>query len=170
MAGGVEHAITRADVLKHELKRLEGSVHRFLTRRAEEEPYVMIIRRDDLGGSASSQQIIVLAKHLKTLELMEAGSGPIDQGYIDYYAQTLGCAPADVTRERIVDFEKRVIAEEKRRLQNFLTDERFLGEPFDYKKRQAQDLRERAASEKARCDTIVEATDTAHPAPAETPA
>ena len=162
-----DHAVTVATALNYEMKRLDGVMQRFLTRRGEEYSYMMIIRRDEEPYSASSQEILLLAKHLKALETIEKGTGPLDQNFVDYYSQVLRCPPADVTRERITDFEKRVIAEEKRRLQHFLTDDRFLGKPFDYKKFQAQQIRERYSTEETRCTEFLKAKGEILPDPVE---
>ncbi|MBX7245829.1 MAG: hypothetical protein K1X53_10040 [Candidatus Sumerlaeaceae bacterium] len=149
--------VSASEVLQFELARLDRILNHFLARRAEEESFQMIIKRDEETYSAANQEILLIAKHLKALEHVEKSDGPIEQQYIDYYSQSLQCAPDDVTKERMLDFEQRVVADRKKMLHQLLADDRFLGEPYDYKKWQAGQFKTRHAAEHARCEEFLKA-------------
>lgn len=159
-----EEPLPDRDIIAFELKRLEHTLNHVLTRRAEEKAFMMIIRRDEQAYSASSQEIIKLAKHLKTIETIEKTAGELDHAVVEAYAQALHCTPAEVTKDRVLDIEKKVVADGKRNLQHFLTDDRYLGEAYDYKKTQTLHLRERYEAEAARCEPILKAEPAEEPA------
>jgi hypothetical protein len=150
-----DEPMTNAEILQIELKRLGAIVARVSTRRAEEEAYMMIIRRDEQPYSASNQAIVKLSKHLKTIELLEKTAGELDPQMAEEYSRLLLCKPESVTKEAVVEYEKKVLADGKKSLENFLKDDRYLGEPYDYKKTQAQQLRDRLAAEQKRIDEYV---------------
>lgn len=152
-----EEAMTNSEIVNFELKRLEIILARFQQRRTEEEAYMMIIRRDEQPYSASNQEIVRLAKHLKTIELVEKTSGPLDASLIEYYATAFRCQPEEVSPEKILDLEKKNVADGKKSLENYLQDDRFLGEPYDYKKMQTQQLRDRHARHQAHAEEYLKA-------------
>jgi hypothetical protein len=147
--------VTQAEILVFELQRLEHIVNSFVLRRTEEKAYMMIIRRDEMVGSASSIEILRLAEHLRILEALEKESGPLPPPLVEKYAKILGRVPDEVTREQAIDYEKKVIAEGKKRLHGYLTDDRYRGEPYDYKKIQTQQLKERFTAEQKKCEPIL---------------
>lgn len=147
--------ITDKDIITFELQRLEHILQAFVARRAEEKAYMMIIRRDEMVGSASSQEILRLAEHLRILEALEKESGPLPSQLKDRYAKLLCRTPDEVTREQAIDYEKKVIAEGKRRLHGYIEDDRYRGEAYDYKRVQMQQLQERFAAEQKKCEPFL---------------
>jgi hypothetical protein len=143
-------SLTDEDIIELELRLLEQIVQRVVARRGEEEPFQMIIRRDEKPGSASDQEIIKIAKHLMALDQFEHTEGEIDAAVREQFAKALHTIPEDATRDRLVDYERRTIAEAKKSLRSYLNDDRFLGEPYDYKKMQMQQLVSRFNTEKER--------------------
>lgn len=151
-------AVTRAEVIRFELHRLEVIMNRFLLRCSEEEPYQMIIRRDELSGSAANRELLLVAKHLMTLEHLEgAPSDPLEAQLTEFYAQALNCPADQVTRKRAVDYENRVVANAKRSLRELLEQDRNVGEPYNYKHAQAQQRKEMFDAENAACQAAVQA-------------
>lgn len=150
-----DETVTERDILAFELKRLEHILNNFVTRRDEEKAYMMIIRRDEQVGSASSQEILALAERLKFIESLESSDGPVPAELAEKYARVLGCARDEVTRNAIVDYEKKLVAEGKRRLHRYIEDDRYLGEPYDYKKAQMVHLQERFRAEVAKCQPLL---------------
>ncbi|MGC8841636.1 MAG: hypothetical protein ACP5QZ_09345 [Candidatus Sumerlaeaceae bacterium] len=144
--------IADKDILGFELQRLEHILNAFVVRRTEEKAYMMIIRRDEMVGSASSQEILRLSEHLRILEALEKESGPLAPQMQERYAKLLCRAVDEVTREQAIDYEKKVIAEGKRCLHGYLEDDRYRGEAYDYKKVQMQQLKERFAAEQKKCE------------------
>ncbi|MCX7625608.1 MAG: hypothetical protein N2Z21_05290 [Candidatus Sumerlaeaceae bacterium] len=147
--------ITDKDIISFELQRLEHILQAFVVRRAEEKAYMMIIRRDEMVGSASSQEILRLAEHLRILEALEKESGPLPSQFKERYAKLLGRTPDEITREQAIDYEKKIIAEGKRRLHGYIEDDRYRGEAYDYKKVQLQQLQERFAAEQKKCEPFL---------------
>lgn len=146
-----EDPLSDADIITLEFKRLEHMVQGFIQRRAEEEAFMAIIRRDEQAGSASAQQIKKIAEQIRVLEELESGDGSLDASVAAHYAGVLHVLPDAVTCEAAADYEKKMIADGKRMLERYMQDDRFLGEPYDYKKRQAEILRERYSAEAAKC-------------------
>lgn len=147
---------TDSQILQAELKRMAGVVQRVLMRRSEEEPYQMIIRRDEQPGSASSQAILAAARHLERLRaLEESGAEALGPELIEEYAKALDCTPHEVTVERAADYERRAVIEAKTALRAALDNDRSDSEPYDYKKAQAADLRRRFDAEKERVEARV---------------
>ena len=151
-----EEQILDRDILACELQRLEHIVNSFVIRRSEEKAFMMIIRRDEMPGSASSQEILRLAEHIRVLEALEKETGPLAPPLAEKYARALGRSPDDVTREQAIDLERKILAEGKRRLYGYLEDDRYRGEPYDYKKVQTQQLRERFAAEQKKCEPLLQ--------------
>ncbi len=148
--------ISDKDLISFELQRLEHILNSFVLRRAEEKAYMMIIRRDEMVGSASSQEVLRLAEHLRILEALEKESGPLPEQLKERYAKLLCRAVDEVTREQAIDYEKKLIAEGKRRLHGYLEDDRYRGEAYDYKKVQMQQLKERFTAEQKKCEPILQ--------------
>ncbi|MCX7718046.1 MAG: hypothetical protein N2111_06535 [Candidatus Sumerlaeaceae bacterium] len=160
--------ITRAEVIRFELHRLEVILNRFLTRCGEEEPYQMIIRRDELPGSAANRELLLVAKHLMTLEHLEsAPSEPLEAQLIEYYAQVLNCPADQVTRKRAIDYENRVVANGKRALRELLDADRNVGEPYNYKHAQAQQRKQMFEAEQSACLAAVQALNGGNPSPSD---
>lgn len=164
---GAQQPFSDAEIIKLELKRLSVIAHHFLARRDEEESYMMIIRRDEEAGSASDRQIQKLADRMKAFESIKSGGGFVESHVAEKYAAILDCGPEDVTAERILDYEKRSLAEEKQQLRSYLDDDRMLGQPYDYKKMQARDVEERLAKETELCEEYIKVNS---PPPVEEPA
>jgi hypothetical protein len=143
-------SLTDEDIIRLELRLLEQIVQRVVQRRAEDEPYQMIIRRDEKAGSASDQEIIKIAKHLMALDQFEHMTGEVDASVREQFAKALHTIPEDATKDRLIDYERRAIAEAKKNLRSFLNDDRFLGSPYDYKKMQKQQLVARFNAEQER--------------------
>ncbi len=151
-----DEKILDREVLTFELQRLERILNNFVLRRSEEKAYMMIIRRDEMVGSASSQEILRLAEHLRILESLEKETGPLPPALAEKYAKLLGRHIDEVTREHAIDLEKKIIADGKRRLHGYLEDDRYRGEAYDYKKVQTQQLKERFAAEQKRCEPFLQ--------------
>lgn len=143
------------DILAFELQRLEHILQAFIGRRMEEKAYMMIIRRDEMVGSASNQEILRIAEHVRLLEALEKDSGPLPPALQEKYAKLLCRAPDEVTREQAIELEKKIISEAKRRLHGYLEDDRYRGEAYDYKKVQMHQLQERFAAEQKKCEPML---------------
>lgn len=149
-----EDAVHDHEILQLELKRLEIVLQRFAGRRHEEEAFMMIIRRDEEPYSASNQQIAKLSQSLKEMEKLSKTQGGLSDEERADYATLLGVGADEVTGEAALDYQKRILSEGKKDLENFLRDDRFLGEPYDYKKAQAEQLALRFAGEKERAAAL----------------
>lgn len=147
-----DERLTDEDILRFELKRLEATLQRFLTRRAEEEAYMMIIKADEAPYNKADREIIELAARLRTIEMVESGNTTLDASVLDHYVQALHCSAQEVTKERIVVYERDMIAESKMSLRKYLAEEHSTGEPYDYKKSQGRQLKERFAAEGERIE------------------
>jgi hypothetical protein len=154
----IDDPLPDSEIIAMELKRLEHQVQQFLQRRAEEEAYMAIVRRDEHADSASGHEIQALAEHIRSLEEIENGEGELDPALVEKYAEEMQVAPASLTREKAVDYERNLIAEGKRLLQRYLQDDRRLGEPYDYKKHQAEMLKQRHAQELQQCERRMSAS------------
>lgn len=150
-----EEALTDADILRFELRRLEVTMTRFSSRRAEEDAYVIIVKREEQHYSASNQEILKISLHVKNLDVAEKLGASVDRSVAETYAPVLHLPIEEISAAMIVDYEKKMIAESKRRLESYLHDDRSLGDPFDYKKAQARQLHERYAAEAERCEEII---------------
>lgn len=148
--------VAAKDILAFELARLEHILNSFVQRRTEEKAFMMIIRRDEQVGSASSREILRIAEHLRTLEALEKETGDLPPPLIEKYAKLLCRTPEEITREQVIDFEKRTIADAKRHLAGYLEDDRYRGEAYDYKKVQMQQLRDRYVAEHKKCEPLLQ--------------
>ena len=129
---------------------MEHWVQAFLQRRNEEEAYQSIIRRDSKVHSETTEAILKLSHSIRAAERLEAEQGELDHEAAEKYASILHQPPSTVTREFALDYERKAITEEKRLLAQIIGDDRSLGEPYDYKKSQAEGLKERLAAEMAK--------------------
>ena len=145
-----DQEMTDNDMVKHELRLLDAVVQRFAQRRSEEEAYVTIIRRDEEPSNAADQEIMKVARHLMAMESLQDTSKDVDPAMLEYFARAMQTTADAVTREQMIDFERRCINEAKRRLQKVIADDRRLGDPYDYKAAQASDLAARFAAIKAK--------------------
>lgn len=136
--------LTDEEILQVEFKRLAIIGQRVLTRRTEEEAYQMIIRRDELSGSAFQLALLRTSGHLERLQALEQNAaGALDERLVAQYAEALDCAPHEVTPERAADYERRAFQEAKAALKSSFEDGRALGDPYNYKEAQAAELRTR---------------------------
>ena len=144
-----DQEMTDNDMVKHELRLLDAILQRFTQRRSEEEAYVTIIRRDEEPSSAADQEIMKMARHLMAMESLQDTSKDVDPAMLEYFARAMQTPADQVTREQMIEFERRCINEAKRHLQKVIADDRKLGEPYDYKAMQASELTARFAAIKA---------------------
>lgn len=149
-----EHT-TDADIARFELRRLELTMNRFCTRRVEEEPYMNIIRRDEVAGSAANRAIQELATLISKLEKAESTGADGLPELAAEFAGSMGLPAEELTTDRIVDYLKRGVADGRRQLEIQLMEDRSQGEPFNYKKMHATQLRERYAAELERCAEVL---------------
>ena len=141
------------EILATEYKRLDFVLQRVAVRRAEEEAYQMIIRRDETPDGGANREILKIAAHLEALrDLGGAEDGPPSPETLAMYARVFDCDPSHVSAQRVADYERGSIAEGKQNLRALLADDRSLGDPYDYKKAQHATLRHRADRELARIE------------------
>ncbi|PKO19369.1 hypothetical protein CVU37_04035 [candidate division BRC1 bacterium HGW-BRC1-1] len=134
---------TDDDIFKFELTLMNQIVTRFVQKRKEEEAYVTIICRDELPVAATNQEIMKTARHMMALEALEDESKDVDPAMHDYFARAMHMDHDMVTREKMIEFVRRNVAEAKRTLKQVLAEDRNLGEPYDYKDAQGTKLKER---------------------------
>ena len=140
-----ENSLSDDDIFKFELVLMNQIVTRFVQKRKDEESYITIICRDELPAAATNQEIMKTARHLMALDALEDESKDLDPAMHDYFARAMHMDHDMVTREKMIEFAKRNVAEAKRTLKQVLGEDRNLGDPYDYKDAQATKLKERFA-------------------------
>lgn len=136
-------------ILEFEYWRAEDAFVGIWKRRETDENYLIIIGRDHTDtGSDTDAQIMQIAQRLRAMEMMKS-AGQMDPGLRDYYAKVLGVPPAEVTPERASQFEQKAILQAKSALSENLASGGEGGTPYNFKMRQALELRRRMDAMKA---------------------
>ncbi len=136
--------ITKEFILAIEIEKLKHLLDRFESFRKAEEGHQMVIKRDEIPGRAVDQSIVNLSKRIMTLEKVKT-SQVIEPAIKDFYAKTLGCTPAEVTKEKIIENEESVIRELKSQLAKSITQDKTYGSPYNFKLSQLNTLKENYA-------------------------
>jgi hypothetical protein len=138
----ISEKISKPEIMDYEFKKLEGMLGQFAQRRNEDEGYRVIIKRDELPESGINAEILDLGKHINALQGLETAHDLKEETRVSY-APLLDCSPAEVTRERVIEFEKKQVESRKKDLMGRLARPKHLGPPYDYKQRQLEELRRR---------------------------
>lgn len=145
-----DEPVSTSEVLQYEANRLATIAQTFAARRAEEDAYVMIIRRDEQSHSSTNDKILELAQCISALERASQMDGAVDPQLADEYAMIMECLPEDVTVDNVLKFERGRVLQARKSLITWLGEDDQYGEPYDYKRAQAADLVAQAQEEKER--------------------
>lgn len=128
-------------VVAHELGRAEDLIQRFAQRRAEEEGYKNIVKREEMKDASPEALIRAIARQYSMLDAIHEGK-PLDEATKSAYARALNLPPEQVTPDRVAQALTRAIEEGKSRLRAALTGQTG-GRPFNYKEAQLEQIRQR---------------------------
>jgi hypothetical protein len=135
-----DRPLTRDEILSFEFVYLESLWKNFMQRRAEEKSYMMVIKREPIGGEDSVDELIVtLSRHITARQRL-GHEGGLDDRLREYYAKVLKCEAAQVKGEQAIAHEDLAIIQLRDDLRMGLERGEVLGAPYDYKHRQGEDM------------------------------
>jgi len=135
-----ERSLTRDEILSFEFVCLESLWRNFMQRRTEEKSYMMVVKRDPIGGEDSVDELIVtLSCHIKARQRLQQEGG-LDDRLREYYAKILKCDPSHVKPEQALAHENVTILRLHDDLRMGLERGAVLGEPYDYKRAQGDEM------------------------------
>jgi len=135
-----DRPLTREEILSFEFVYLESLWKNFMQRRFEEKSYLMVIKREPIGGDASVDELIVtLSRHITARQRL-GQEGGLDDRLRDYYAKILKCDPSHVKAEQAVVHEDLAILQLREDLRMGLERGVVLAEPYDYKRAQGEEM------------------------------
>ncbi|MCX8036147.1 MAG: hypothetical protein N3D11_03640 [Candidatus Sumerlaeia bacterium] len=135
-----DRAVTREEILTFEFLYLESLWKAFMQRRAEEKSYMLIPKRDPLGGQDSVDELVLtLGRHIAARQKVMQDAG-LDDRLREYYAKVLRCDPASVRAEQCRAHEDLTIMRLRDDLKMALERGVALGEPYDYKRWQGEEM------------------------------
>lgn len=140
--------VTRQEILDYEFKKLTAILDRLVGRRQIEGGYQIIIKREELPDTATDSLMLDLSKHIMGLQKLQNLPG-LDDDMKQYYQKVLGESHEDVDINSAIAFEERKIKEGKATVLQALSDEKALGEPYDYKQAHLAELQKRYNEMKA---------------------
>jgi len=136
-----ERTVTREEILTFEFVYLESIWKNFMQRRAEEKSFMMVIKRDPIGGQDSVDDLIVtLSRHISARQKLSQEGG-LDDRLRDYYAKMFKCDPSHVKAEQAIAHEDLTILQLRGDLKTGLERGAVLGPPYDFKKSQGEQMR-----------------------------
>lgn len=133
--------ITKEFILAVEIEKLEHLCDRFEAQRKLEEGYQQIFKRDEAPNTNVDQLIINVSKRLMAVEKVKS-SQVLEPAIKDYYSKTMAVPPGEITKERILEYEDRIIREMKQQIAKAITENRILGLPYNYKLLQLKTIKE----------------------------
>lgn len=132
--------LTREEILSYEFGYLESIWKMFTQRREGEESFKMVIKRDPVGGDDSVDDLIVtLSRHI-TVRRRLASEGGLDDRLREHYARVFKCEPSEVKAEQAIAHEDVAIMRLREDLRLALERGEALGEPYDYKRAQGEQM------------------------------
>jgi hypothetical protein len=135
-----ERTTTHEEILTFEFVYLESIWKNFMQRRAEEKSFMMIVKRDPIGGADSVDDLIVtLSRHISARQKLSQEGG-LDDRLRDYYAKMFKCDPAHVRAEQAIAHEDLTVLQLREDLRVGLERGAVLGKPYDYKKTQGEEM------------------------------
>lgn len=130
---------TDEDIIVHELVLTRKSVEAFCGRRDGEDGYKRILARDPAPGESVETLAPAFAYQLNVCTRLRTGQ-TLDETLTAQFAQAMACEANQVTPERALAFAEKMVAETRRRLRAALNGTS-PGVPYNFKERQAQELR-----------------------------
>ncbi len=135
-----DRAVTREEILTFEFLYIESLWKAFMQRRAEEKSYMLIPKRDPLGGQDSVDELVLtLSRHIAARQKVMQDGG-LDDRLREYYAKVLRCDPASLRAEQCRAHEDLTIMRLRDDLKLALERGVALGEPYDYKRWQGEEM------------------------------
>jgi hypothetical protein len=138
MARREEREITREEILSFEYAYLESLWRAFMVRRTEERSYMLVIQRDSAGESGLDDLILTLGRHIAARRKLNEPGG--FDGLREYYARAFRADPAHVTVEQAAASEDQAIARLRDELHQAFERDEALGEAYNYKRAQAEQM------------------------------
>jgi len=135
-----DRPLSREEILSYEFAYLEALWRNFMQRRFEEKSFMMVIKRDPVGGEDSVDDLIVtLSTHIKARQRLQQTNG-LDDRLREYYAKTFKCEPSQIKAEQALTHENLTIMRLHDDLRLGLERGVVLGPPYDYKRAQGDEM------------------------------
>jgi hypothetical protein len=140
--------LSMADIVELEMNRSRKVGQGFITRREIDPGYKLIVKRDVRRDDALGAHVQDLAQRLRIIEQTRQGEAMAPM-LCEHYAKLLHCPAEDVTPERVQGHETAIVAAACSRLHAMLGSQQMLGEPYDFKHRQIELVRQKVAMSEA---------------------
>ncbi len=141
MAMGLETPPKLEQAREFETKALAETINSFRHARVEESGYQAIIAHEKTPGDNADRLIEATGSQIATLRGLQNGS-TLDESMTEQFAKAMHCDPQMVTNEKAITFLENTIAANRKRLRLVL-EGGGSGEPYNYKRRQLENLRKR---------------------------
>ncbi|KPL06149.1 hypothetical protein AMJ85_10550 [candidate division BRC1 bacterium SM23_51] len=137
-----ERLLERQEILGYEFAYLESIWRSFMERRAEDESFMLVIKRDPVGGDDTVNDLILaLSRHISARQRLSQEGG-LDDRLRGYYAKLLKFDDAaKLTAERAIAHEDLTIIRLREDLRMGLERGTVLGEAYDYKAAQGDKMK-----------------------------
>lgn len=131
-----------SDIVAFELKRAHEVASGFISRRRSEPGFKMIVKRDSMPDGAIEFVIMTLAQRLRIIDQVQKNPA-LDPTLKEHYVKTMRMDPESLTPERVMAIEREGFNVGKQQLRRMLENETALGEPYDFKLRQVELVKEK---------------------------
>jgi len=136
--------LTGEDVVAFEVKRSRDMAQAFEGRRASEPGFQMIIKREATHSEALDSDALNLAQRLRAVEQIRR-TNSVDPALRDHYAKIFQCSPEAVAADRVIAYEQEACAVVRSKMRSHADGEQALGEPYNFKLRQIELVRQKMA-------------------------